>query len=468
MHGYAATVELRGHRLADLRADAAEHRFSPLAAGEGTTWDGTQRRLDGSTFPALLSDTPLRTPEGQLLYRAVTVQDLTVVRRTEAQLRHAQRMESIGRLAGGVAHEVNNMMMVVLGFADLLAQTTELTDEHRSDIGQITAAAERAAAMSRQLLAFGRQQVLRPATVDMNQLVGRVLKLVRPLLEPTVTIRTELTELAGSGVYADAGQIEQALLNLALNARDAMPNGGELRISTTLDRVPPEVATYHLGFELPDSPFVILSVSDGGVGMDAETLAHAFDPFFTTKPTGKGTGLGLATVYGIVKQSGGYVWAESDPGRGTTVTLCLPAVPLARPSPQPETGLALPAGNARILVVDDEPSIRQLSTRMLERLGYEVDEAAEAEEALRHIEETSPDLVLADVMMPGMNGRELRERLLLTRPDLPVVLMSGHPAAEAVREGVNGKDTYWLEKPFAISALAATLRDALSSRVPQG
>jgi PAS domain S-box-containing protein len=466
MHGYATIAELRGRRFSDLQGREGDHPAPLDGVRHGTTWEAIQRRLNGSTFPALLSDTPLRTPDGQLLYRAVTVQDLTVVRRTEEQLRHAQRLEALGRLAGGVAHEVNNMMMVVLGFADLLAQATELTEDHRGELGQITGAAERAAAISRQLLAYGRQQVLRPTAIDINQLVTRVVGLVRPLIAATVSIHTDLGDLAGNGVYADGGQIEQALLNLALNARDAMPHGGELRITTQVGRVAPELATYHLGFELPAQPYVLLTVADGGVGMDAETLAHAFDPFFTTKPMGKGTGLGLATVYGIVKQSGGYVWADSDPGRGTSVTICLPAVHLQRPSGQGEEPGLMPGGSARVLVVDDEPSIRQLSARMLERLGYAAEEAGEASEALERIETSTPDVVLVDVMMPGMSGRELRERVLAAWPDLPVVLMSGHPSAELLQAELKNGDNHWLAKPFTISTLAATLRDALAARVP--
>jgi PAS domain S-box-containing protein len=466
MHGYSTIAELRGRRLSELQAREGEHPATVDGSRNGAAWEGIQRRLNGSTFPALLSDTPLRAPDGQLLYRAVTVQDLTIVRRTEEQLRHAQRLEALGRLAGGVAHEVNNMMMVVLGFADLLAQATELTEEHRGELGQITAAAERAAAVSRQLLAYGRQQVLRPTAVDVNQLVKRVVDLVRPLIAPTVSIHTELGDLLGNGVYADGGQIEQALLNLALNARDAMANGGELRITTAVERVPPEIATYHLGFELPAQPYILLTVADGGIGMDAETLAHAFDPFFTTKPMGKGTGLGLATVYGIVKQSGGYVWADSDPGRGTTVTICLPAVHLQFATAPAEDSGVSSSGGARVLVVDDEPSIRQLSARMLERLGYAAEEAGEASEALERIQACNPDVVLVDVMMPGMSGRELRDRVVETRPDLPVILMSGHPSAELLQAELRNGDSYWLAKPFTISTLAATLRDALAARVP--
>lgn len=466
MHGYATIAELRGRRLTELQGREGDHPAPVDGARNGTTWEGIQRRLNGSTFPALLSDTPLRSPDGQLLYRAVTVQDLTIVRRTEEQLRHAQRLEALGRLAGGVAHEVNNMMMVVLGFADLLAQAKELTEEHRGELGQITAAAERAAAVSRQLLAYGRQQVLRPTAVDINQLVTRVVGLVRPLIAATVSIRTELGDLAGNGVYADGGQIEQALLNLALNARDAMANGGELQITTEVGRVAPELATYHLGFELPSQPYVLLTVADGGTGMDAETLAHAFDPFFTTKPMGKGTGLGLATVYGIVKQSGGYVWADSDPGRGTTVTICLPAVHLQRVSGPLDEPAVVAASSARVLVVDDEPSIRQLSARMLERLGYAAEEAGDASQALERIQACTPDVVLVDVMMPGMSGRELREHVLATRPDLPVVMMSGHPSAELLEAELKNGDNHWLAKPFTISTLAATLRDALAARVP--
>jgi two-component system cell cycle sensor histidine kinase/response regulator CckA len=273
----------------------------------------------------------------------------------------------------------------------------------------------------------------------------------------------DLGEMGEAGVYADPGQLEQVLVNLALNARDAMPHGGELRFSTRLEVVPPEVAQYHLGFELPFHPFALLAVGDTGSGMDAETLAHAFDPFFTTKPAGKGSGLGLATVYGIVKQSGGYIWAESDPGRGTTFTVGFPTVHLSGEHPVlPET--ALVGGNARILVVDDEPAVRQLAGRMLGRLGYEVIEAPSAPEALRLVKEVAPDAVLSDVMMPGMDGRELREWLRGQHPDLPVILMSGHPASEALRQGNPEAGEVWITKPFSLATLASHLQQALASR----
>ena len=460
MHGYVAPTELKGLWLSQLTADGAPVHVR--AVQHGMTWEGVQRRSDGSTFPALLSDTPLRGSDGQLLYRAVTVQDLTAMRRTEEQLRHAQRLEALGRLAGGVAHEVNNMMTIVLGFADLLAQAPELTEEHRGDVHHVIEAAERASTVSRQLLAYGRQQILRPSPIVLNQLVEEAVGLLRPLISATITVHTELGDLGESGVYADAGQLEQVLVNLALNARDAMPEGGELRISTALDVVPPEVGLYHLGFELSTEPYALLTVADTGLGMDAETLAHAFDPFFTTKPVGQGTGLGLATVYGIVKQSGGYIWADSDPGRGTTFTVCLPAVRLSgEATARGEATVA--GGSARVLVVDDEPGVRQLSTRMLRRLGYDAVATASGAEALDLAEGSLPDVVLTDLMMPGMDGRELRDALRTRHPELPVIIMSGHPAAEMLRQEGAGPRNQWISKPFSLATLAAHLQQALAN-----
>jgi PAS domain S-box-containing protein len=467
MHGYATTAELRGVRLSQLRErDAARQ---PLAAGspDGAVWESVERRKDGTRFPALLSDTPLRTVEGQLLYRAVTVQDLTPLRRAEAQLHHAQRLEALGRLAGGVAHEVNNMMTVVLGFADLLARAPELTDEHRDDVRHIIEASERAGAISRQLLAYGRQQVLRPAPIDINRLVQRVVGLLRPLLAARVAVQIDLADAGTEGIYADAGQMEQVLINLALNARDAMPAGGELRLGTRFQEVAPDVASYHLGFELPAGRYSLITVADAGVGMDAETLAHAFDPFFTTKPVGKGTGLGLATVYGIVKQSGGYIWAESDPGRGTTFTVCLPAIQVERLDGMESPPVALAGNDARVLVVDDEPGVRQLSVRMLGRLGYQAAEVADGAGALEAINALHPDVVLTDLMMPGMSGRELRDRIHDLHPGLPVVFMSGHPAAETFRRELSSPGDLWIDKPFTLADLSAGLQEALATRVPE-
>jgi PAS domain S-box-containing protein len=468
MHGYTTTSELRGLRFSQLREAGPERLPQEGGSGTGAVWESVQQRRDGTTFPALLSDTPLRTPEGHLLYRAVTVQDLTPLRRTEEQLRHAQRMEALGRLAGGVAHEVNNMMTVVLGFADLLSKAPELNEEHRDDVRHVIEAADRASAISRQLLAYGRQQILRPEPVDLNHLIQRVVGLLRPLLAAVVTVQVDLGDNEADGVYADPGQLEQVLINLALNARDAMPDGGTLRLTTRFQEVPPEVATYHLGFELPPGRHALLTVADSGVGMDAETLAQAFDPFFTTKPIGKGTGLGLATVYGIVKQSGGYVWAESDPGRGTTFTICLPAVRLGYAARADQTDVSPNGNDARVLVVDDEPGVRQLSVRMLDRLGYQAVEVADGVEALAAIGASPPDVVLTDLMMPGMNGRELRDRIRTLYPGLPVVLMSGHPAAETLRGELAGPADYWIDKPFTLAGLAAGLQEALGARVPGG
>ncbi len=467
MHGYTTTSELRGLRFSQLRKSGPDQ---PQQGGSGTgaVWESVQQRRDGTTFPALLSDTPLRSPEGHLLYRAVTVQDLTPLRRTEEQLRHAQRMEALGRLAGGVAHEVNNMMTVVLGFADLLAQAPELNEEHRDDVRHVIEAADRASAISRQLLAYGRQQILRPEPVDLNHLIQRVVGLLRPLLAAVVTVQIDLGDNDADGVYADPGQLEQVLINLALNARDAMPDGGTLRLTTRFQEVPPEVAAYHLGFELPRGRHALLTVADSGVGMDAETLAQAFDPFFTTKPIGKGTGLGLATVYGIVKQSGGYIWAESDPGRGTTFTVCLPAVRVAHGAVAEHADVPANGNDARVLVVDDEPGVRQLSVRMLARLGYQAEEVADGAEALTAIGASPPDVVLTDLMMPGMNGRELRDRIRTLYPGLPVVVMSGHPAAEMLREELAAPGDYWIDKPFTLAGLAALLQEALGARVPGG
>jgi PAS domain S-box-containing protein len=466
LYRYPARTDLQGVRLSQLQADGVVHSVKP-EPHEGAILEATQRRADGSTFPALLSDTALRGPDGTLLSRVVTVQDLTILRRTEEQLRHAQRLESVGRLAGGVAHEVNNMMTVVLGFADLLAQATGLTDEHREDVRHVAEAAERASSISRQLLAFGRQQILRPSLLNINPLVDRVATLLRPLLAGTTEIALDLGDLGGYGAYADPGQLQQVLINLALNARDAMPDGGTIRFTTSCGPVPPDVSSYHLGFEVPPGLYVLLTVSDSGVGMDAETLAHAFDPFFTTKPVGQGTGLGLATVYGIVKQSGGYVWADSDPGRGTSIIVCLPAVRLENLTSGEDVTAEIRKGCARLLVVDDEPGVRQLTVRMLARLGYRVTDAGDAAEALRAISQDKPDLVLADVVMPGLNGRELREQIRDIDPELPVVLMSVHPASGRQRQEPTGPGEYWLEKPFSLAALAARLHEALAQRVPE-
>jgi signal transduction histidine kinase len=410
--------------------------------------------------------------QGRITHFVAVKEDITerkraadALRETQVQLWQSQKIEAIGRLAGGVAHDFNNLLGVITGYAELLLAKMKDADPGRRYVDQLLRAAQRAAGLTRQLLAFSRRQVLQLKVVDLNQLVADLEKMLDRLIgedvELTVLPRPDL-----GSVRVDPGQMEQVIMNLVVNARDAMPKGGQLRIETAnadLD------ATYAATHE-PVKPgrYVMLAVSDDGVGMDETTRARVFEPFFTTKPAGEGTGLGLATVYGIVKQSGGYIWVYSEPGRGTTFRLYFPRA-LERPEPE-ETEAAPPAdlrGRETVLVVEDQELLRGVVRESLERFGYHVLEATDGEAALAVVEAHAAeiDLVLTDVVMPHMNGVDLAARLRATRPGLRVLFMSGYTQDMVARHGLLEPGTLLLEKPFTALALAGKIREAMA-RVP--
>src|SRR5881396_2639989 len=363
-------------------------------------------------------------------------------RRLEEQLAHSQRMEAVGRLAGGIAHDFNNVLTAVLGPIELLLLDEPPGRPHREELDIIRDAATRAKDLIRQLLAFSARQVLQPAVVDLNRLVRDVAKMLRRLIGEDIVLETALAPELGA-VRVDAGQMEQVLVNLAVNARDAMPEGGRLTIKT--DNVD------------AGGSQVLLHVSDSGVGMDEEVQAHLFEPFFTTKPRGKGSGLGLATVYGIVRQSGGHIAVDSAPGRGATFRIYLPRVeaPLD-PTDRPTPVTAPAAGSETILLVEDEHLVRLLARKVLERAGYRVLVAAGGAEALELAERYAGPihLLLTDVVMPGMNGRALMRRLAPLRPDLRVLYMSGYADEAVAQHGVLDPGTAFLQKPFTPGGLA--------------
>src|SRR5213592_1044324 len=372
-------------------------------------------------------------------------------RRLEEQLAHSQRMEAVGRLAGGIAHDFNNVLTAVLGSIELLLLDEPPGRPHREELDIIRDAATRAKDLIRQLLAFSARQVLQPAAVDLNRLVRDVAKMLRRLIGEDIKLETLLAPELGA-VRVDAGQMEQVLVNLAVNARDAMPEGGRLTIKT--DNVD------------AGGSQVLLHVSDSGVGMDEEVQAHMFEPFFTTKPRGKGSGLGLATVYGIVRQSGGHIAVDSAPGRGATFRIYLPRVeaPLD-PTDRPTPVTAPAAGSETILLVEDEHLVRLLARKVLERAGYRVLVAAGGAEALDLAERYAGTihLLLTDVVMPGMNGRELIRRLAPLRPDLRVLYMSGYADEAVAQHGVLDPGTAFLQKPFTPGGLADKVRGVLDT-----
>ncbi len=377
------------------------------------------------------------------------------------QLRQAQKMEAVGRLAGGVAHDFNNLLTAITGYSDLLMSDLAEGDPMRGDLEQVKHAADRAASLTRQLLAFSRRQVLQPRVLDLNAVVGSVDKMLRRLIGEDIDLLTVPAPALG-WVKADPGQLEQILMNLAVNARDAMPQGGKLTIETANVELDGAYVRQHAAVQ--PGPYVMLAVSDTGCGMDAETRSHLFEPFFTTKEVGKGTGLGLATVYGIVTQSGGTVSVYSEPGRGTTFKLYLPRVEDAAGRPVP-AGLPAPPvkGSETILVVEDEKAVRSLACEVLKRNGYTVLEARHGDEALavsdRH--EGRIALMLTDMVMPGKRGPDVARQLAAVRPDMKVLYMSGYADSGIVHQGVLDAGTAFLAKPFTPTALARKVREVL-------
>lgn len=391
--------------------------------------------------------------------------DITERKQLQSQLLQAQKMEAIGHLAGGVAHDFNNLLNVISGCGELLLDRVKGDESLCRYAEEIRKSAYRGASLTRQLLAFSRKQVLEPKVLDLNDLIHDVEKMLRRLIGEHIEITTGLSSELGR-VKADPGQIEQVLLNLAVNSRDAMPNGGCLTIETA--NVELEADCDRFGMDCPPGSYVMIAVRDIGVGMTEETRAHLFEPFFTTKPRGQGTGLGLATVYGIVKQSGGCIAVSSKPGRGTAFRIYLPRTETpAAVSSHREVEAAAPRGSGTVLVVEDEPAVRELVREFLEESGYRVLDAGGGPAAIELLQQHAGaiQLLLTDVIMPGMSGRELADRLTALRPGLKVLYMSGYTDNEIARQGVLEEGTHLLQKPFTRSALAAKVRELLEDRV---
>jgi two-component system, cell cycle sensor histidine kinase and response regulator CckA len=381
----------------------------------------------------------------------------------EEQLRQAQKMEAVGRLAGGIAHDFNNVLSVVLSYADLLMGDLEKGNPIRADIEEIRRAGERAAALTRQLLMFSRQQVIQPRVLDLNELLAGMDKLLRRIVGEDVTL-TCILDVQPGCVRVDPGSIEQVVMNLAVNARDAMPTGGKLTLETMNVILDEEYTRSHLGAK--PGPYVMLSVTDTGSGIDKKTLARIFDPFFTTKEPGKGTGLGLATVFGIMQQSGGNVWVYSELGIGTTFKVYLPRVDAAAQQQlQVSTSSTLLRGSETILLVEDEQQVRDVARGILRRHGYTVLDAEDAGAALALCEQhVGPiHLLVSDVVMPGLSGPALAKRLAVLRPDMRVLCMSGYTDDAAVRHGVIDAAFAYLQKPITVEALTRKVRDVLDA-----
>ncbi len=424
---------------------------------------GERHDGSGQRFVALASYYPVRGADGQVRYVGVIVMDVTERRRADELVVQSQRMEAIAKVAGGVAHEVNNMMTVITGFSGFLEEATSPGDPRLADIMEIRRAADRAAGITRQLLAYSRQQVLQPRLLDLNALLRGMTTVLHRLLGQGVALRLELAEGIAS-VRADRAQLEQCILNLAINARDAMNGRGELSITTGAVTLDQGYAQRYPSIHVPPGRYVRVTISDTGTGMDAETRARVFEPFFTTKPVGQGTGLGLATVYGIVKQSEGFIWVYGEPGHGAVFKIYLPeqnAMPVITGEyPIPRDA---PAGAERILLVEDEDAVRRMAARALATRGYTVIEAQDGADALQLVARESGeiDLVVTDVIMPTVGGRELGERLAELRPGLPVLFISGYTDDDVVRRGLLSPGSPFLQKPFEPDALARKVRQVL-------
>jgi PAS domain S-box-containing protein len=392
--------------------------------------------------------------------------DITERKQLEGQLQQSRRMEAVGRLAGGIAHDFNNLLTVIKGYAELALTRAKAQPELRTDIERIADASERAAALVRQLLAFSRRQVLKPKVLDLNGIVVGLDKLLRRLMNEDIEMVTLVGKEIGT-IKADPGQVEQVIMNLVVNARDAMPNGGRLTIETANVDLDPAYCGDHA--TVRPGRYVMLAVTDTGIGMDADTVAHIFEPFYTTKESGRGTGLGLSTVYGIVKQSGGYIWVYSEPGKGTAFKVYLPRVD--EPAEALSTGRAAGAsrrGTETILLVEDDAQVRELTRTVLAAQGYFIIEAASPDDAERicRSEGAEIHLLLTDVTMPGISGRELAKRLSVRLPRMRVLYMSGYTFNIMARGGTLEHGVAFLQKPFTPSVLVEKVREVLDAGVP--
>jgi PAS domain S-box-containing protein len=424
---------------AELRALHASGREFPIEVSIGEYGTGTDRRFTG------------------------IIRDISRRKDIEAQLLQSQKMDAIGRLAGGVAHDFNNLLTAIGGYAELVGVSMEPADSRQEAVAGIRQATNQAAALTRQLLAFSRSQELRPSVIDLSQVATNISPMLRRLLTERIELVVRPTE-APCRTLADRSQIEAILINLAVNAKDAMSAGGTLTIETSTVELDENYRLHHT--QVVPGPYAVLVVSDTGAGMDEATMARVFEPFFTTKPVGSGTGLGLATVYGTVKQSGGYVWVYSEIGRGTTFKVYLPETDsevdvVASDAPSPARASA--KGHETILVAEDEAVVREMVTAALERLGYRVVVASTGEEAVRLIDRLGDeiDLLLSDVVMPGMSGPDLLDRARRTRPDLRAIFMSGYTALSIGRPIPDGVTL--LEKPFTGARLDEVVRATLSA-----
>lgn len=475
MLGYGSPDELM-NRVTDIRSQLYIHPedrdriVNHLNEEEQLSgFEAEFARKNGSSMWGSITARPVRDESGELLYLEGTFQDITARRQAEAeraalevQLRQSQKMEAIGRLAGGVAHDFNNLLTAMLGYSQILLQQLPSGSREKEKVVQISHAAERAAVLTQQLLAFSRKQILDIQAIDLNEVISEVENMLRRLIGEDIELTTNLNESIGK-VRADPVQIHQIIMNLAVNARDAMPAGGKLVIETSdLELGEPYTRKYA---DVAPGPYVMFAVSDTGTGMDKDTLAQVFDPFFTTKEKGKGTGLGLATVYGIVKQHQGHIAVYSEVGKGTTFKIYLPRETEEEPEQPPKSVPVWrhPGGTETVLIVEDEEVVRELLSETLNMLGYKTIVAGGPDEALRASAQYQGviDLLLTDVVLPQMDGKRLADLLAQTRPDIKILYMSGYTDEAIVRHGVLARGVHFIQKPFTPEGLARKIREVM-------
>jgi PAS domain S-box-containing protein len=445
---------------------AEEARLRSVAAGHATAFFEHEVwvRMDGSPVDVTVSAVPFERdgePGALVFFNDVSAQTRSEADRRllEDQFRQSQKLESVGRLAGGVAHDFNNLLMIIAGYSQMLQNDTAIHDHLREPLEQISRAAARAADLTRQLLTFSRRQISAPQKLAVNELLGGIEKMLRRLIGEDIRLVLSLSPDAGA-ISVDPGQFEQVIMNLAVNARDAMPQGGKLTIETA--RMVAGDSSAHSRLAIPPGVYAAVTVSDTGTGMSAEAKAHVFEPFFTTKEAGKGTGLGLSTVYGIVKQSGGSIWADSAPGQGCVFRMLFPAVEPGFLAPQPPALAVNLSGAETILLAEDEPGVRKYVHQALERYGYTVLDAADGREALACMETCAQPvhLLLTDCVMPEMGGTELAAVFQSRHPGIPILCMSGYTDQPRVPYSAG---VHHIQKPFTAEALVARMRSLLEA-----
>ncbi len=452
-------------------ANPADKLTPVLQAARSGGWEGEllDRRKDGSDFPITLSTSQIKDGSGQVVGLLGVARDITerkeaeaALRDVEGRLRQAQKMEAVGLLAGGVAHDFNNLLTVMTGHTEMALADLDPSHPSYRDIEQVRQACERGGALTRQLLAFSRRQILTPRTLDLNDVVGNLGSMLKRLIGEDIYL-TITPAPAPARTLADTGQLEQVIMNLAVNARDAMPTGGSLVIEVSTGTLDDGRASQ---FCVPAGRYVLLTVRDTGHGMDSATLARIFEPFFTTKPSGQGTGLGLATTYGILRQSGGGIDVHSTPGQGTSFTLCLPNIE-GGPAAAPPDSTRAPGSvvSETILLVEDDAAVRQVVDAVLKNRGYNLLNAVSGEDAIQLVTgyASSIHLMLSDTVMPGIGGRELAERMATLRPEMKVLLMSGYTDDNVLKCQIRDQHIAFLQKPFSSDALARKVREVLES-----